>query len=633
MEKISAALLGADARAALRLLGGLGAVQLLPPEAKPDTGPAAARENAAARARWQSLVARLEVLKREFGAVPGTGGKAAALRGFGETEAALAAAEEEAGPVIETRRAAREARAAAASRRERLAAYAALPLPSGRLDDFSFLRCFTGSLPSGGLDGFPAAPGNWLVSVLGTGGGRTTVLGLAHRDSAPALASALKAAGFRAEELPSRRGLTLEEAAAYFSAEEKRSGLAVLRAERGLAGLAKKYSAALSGVARAAAAEERLLAAESCLGAAGSAVVFSGWVPAPEAGAVTSALAAATGGRFAAETEMAGGKAPVLLRPPAWLKPFTGLVKAYGLPGYKEVDPTAFAAIIYVLLFGFMFGDAGHGAVVCAGGLWLALRGPAAVRAAGRVAAWCGLSGIVFGFVYGSFFGLESFKKYALWRDPLAGDPLAMVLAALAAGAAVISLGVALNIVNRARSGDVPGALLGRFGGAGLLFYWSALLMAAGKLGPGLGVPALAAALACWALHEPLEYLAGRASGGKSEGWLEVWAGAVVGTFEGVLLYLANTVSFARLAAYAISHAALLASSYMLAASADKIWGPGSLPGVLLAIAGNGAAVLLEGTVAAVQALRLEYYEFFGKFLEGNGSPFTPFTIETEEIK
>jgi V/A-type H+-transporting ATPase subunit I len=308
--------------------------------------------------------------------------------------------------------------------------------------------------------------------------------------------------------------------------------------------------------------------------------------------------------------------------------PFSGLVKAYGLPGYGEVDPTVFAGVIYVLMFGAMFGDAGHGAVVCAGGAWLALKGRGAARAAGRMAVYCGLSGIAFGLVYGSFFGLESFKKYALWRDPLTGDPLVMVLAALAAGAVVISIGVVLNIINRAASGDLLGAALGRFGVAGLLFYWCAILMLAGKIEPRFGFPVLGAALFCWALKEPLLYLAGRGEGHKAESALEVAAEALVGALEGALLYLANTVSFARLAAYAMSHAALLAAAYMLAAAADKTWGSGSAAGAAAIIAGNAAAIILEGVVAAVQALRLEYYEFFGKFFEGGGRPFKPFALD-----
>jgi V/A-type H+-transporting ATPase subunit I len=199
----------------------------------------------------------------------------------------------------------------------------------------------------------------------------------------------------------------------------------------------------------------------------------------------------------------------------------------------------------------------------------------------------------------------------------------------------VITVGLLLNISNRLRGGDRLGAALGRFGAAGLLFYWSAILLLAGKLPRRLALPAICGALVCWALKGPLLWLARRGRGGAvpEESPAEVAAEAAVGVFEGVLLYLANTISVARLAAYAMSHAALLAAAFMLAGAADRIWGEGSLPGILAVAAGNIAAILLEGVVAAVQALRLEYYEFFGKFFEGGGRPFRPFVLGTGGVK
>ena len=322
----------------------------------------------------------------------------------------------------------------------------------------------------------------------------------------------------------------------------------------------------------------------------------------------------------------------MLLRPPRLFRPFLALVTAYGLPRYGEVEPTVFAAVLFLLLFGMMFGDAGQGAVVCLGGLWAVLKGRAAARDAGKVVFACGLSAIFFGFLYGGFFGMESFRKYALWRDPLAGDPLLPLKAALAAGVAVISLGLALNVVNRFRAGDLPGAALGRFGLAGLLFYWSGVALAAGLGGPRLLLPLMGLAAGCWLATGPVQYLLRR--GGEEEkngGFFAAAAEALAGAFEGALLYLSNTVSFVRLAAYAMSHSALLASAWALRDAADKAWGPGSAAGLVAVVAGNAAAIGLEGLVAAVQALRLEYYEFFGKFFEGGGRPFRPFELETKE--
>ncbi|HBA54534.1 MAG TPA: hypothetical protein DCZ04_08825 [Syntrophorhabdus aromaticivorans] len=107
-----------------------------------------------------------------------------------------------------------------------------------------------------------------------------------------------------------------------------------------------------------------------------------------------------------------------------------------------------------------------------------------------------------------------------------------------------------------------------------------------------------------------------------------------VGAFEAILSYLANTISFVRLAAYAMSHAALLFAAFMLAAEVRGAVG-GSVWSLLVIILGNLIAIVLEGVIASVQALRLEYYEFFGKFFSGGGRPFEPFSLapDSEDSK
>ena len=133
-----------------------------------------------------------------------------------------------------------------------------------------------------------------------------------------------------------------------------------------------------------------------------------------------------------------------------------------------------------------------------------------------------------------------------------------------------------------------------------------------------------------WSLKEPIEHFLSHGAGERSEAGGGL-AGAImescVGAFEAVLSYLANTISFVRLAAYAMSHAALLFAAFMLAAEVRDISFGGSLWSLLVIILGNLVAIVLEGIIASVQALRLEYYEFFGKFFSGNGQPFEPFSL------
>lgn len=630
MERLSAVLLGSDARSVLLRLGALGAMEITEAVPGADTAPLPPPESAAALARCRSLLARASELRRALGVPPG--GTPAGLENFAEAEAVLERFAAEAAAGIKRLETARADLARLSALRARLAAYSGLPLPSDK-ENLTFLYCATGSVPSSGLPGLMAGLSQaMLVFPLEEARGRRSLAALCARGSAAALEASLKAAGFQAESPAAVPGKNFSELGKLYAGEERAAAAELELAALAAQGLAGRAGSLLSGVEASAGEELRLLEAERCLPRTASAAFLSGWVPAGERDLVAEGLAGAAGGRCAVETAAAGEGAPVLLRPPGLLRAFAGLVSAYGLPGYGEVDPTAFAAFVYVLLFGAMFGDVGHGAVVCLAALFLMRLPKARFGDAALMMLCCGLASMFFGMVYGSCFGLEVFRKHALWRDPLGVDPFTLVLAALGAGAAVITLGLLLNIVNRVRLGDRLGAALGRFGGAGLLFYWCAILLLAGRIGPRLGLPALGAALACWIFKEPVLYLLRRDKGaGGSFG--EVSAEAVVGAFEGALLYLANTISFARLAAYAMSHAALLAASFMLAAAADKVWGEGSLPGILAVIAGNLAAILLEGVVAAVQALRLEYYEFFGKFLEGDGRPFKPFVIGTGGIK
>jgi V/A-type H+-transporting ATPase subunit I len=84
-----------------------------------------------------------------------------------------------------------------------------------------------------------------------------------------------------------------------------------------------------------------------------------------------------------------------------------------------------------------------------------------------------------------------------------------------------------------------------------------------------------------------------------------------------------------HLAAYAMSHAALLMATFAVAAQAGEIAYGGTVLSILVIIGGKLVAFVLEGVVASVQALRLEYYEFFSKFLTGTGKPFKPFRLDT----
>ena len=622
MSLVEAVVLRKRARAALLAIGPEAeiAAQAGVRRAAPQPGPE----------RGAALSARAAAVRASLG-LPARGG-ALPDRGmtFERASSALAGLEEAAAAAAGRREAAAARLSAIAAELKKASPYAGLPLPSDGLRSFRFLYCAAGRLPAGNLAALSGRlPRGALLLALGEEEGSAGALALGRAPDSASIASALARAGFRPESPPSRPGLTLRRLAAVLLEEKTAAEAGLALAEKELREAAARAAGPLEAIESAAALETALAEAEGGIELSDRSAVIKAWVPSEKAAALAAKLSEGESRRCAAAEAAPpeGTEPPVLMRQPAALRPFLRLVSGYGLPRYGEVDPTLFAALAYLLMFGMMFGDAGHGLALCAAGLALALKARGAGLAdAGKIIFACGVSACLFGLVYGSFFGLEGFKSHALWRDPLGGDPVSLLKAAVAAGAAVISCGVALNIVNRARAGDLAGALLDRFGAAGLLFYWSGLAAAAGFLGarPALALAGLA--FCCWAARGPALYLLRRAAGAPpgEDGLGLIFAESLTVAFEGGILYLANTVSFVRLAAYAISHAALVAAAGELAGAADRAWGPGGWAGPAAAAAGNAAAIGLEGLIAGVQAMRLEYYEFFGKFFSGGGRAFRP---------
>jgi V/A-type H+-transporting ATPase subunit I len=112
------------------------------------------------------------------------------------------------------------------------------------------------------------------------------------------------------------------------------------------------------------------------------------------------------------------------------------------------------------------------------------------------------------------------------------------------------------------------------------------------------------------------------AAGGGAAGTVQ----AVVELFDLVVRVGSNLVSFARLAAFGLTHAALSALVWQ---GTTAVWGPGlaAVAAVVLFLAGNAVALTLEALVAGIQALRLEYYELFSRVFDTEGRPFRPWLL------
>jgi V/A-type H+-transporting ATPase subunit I len=285
---------------------------------------------------------------------------------------------------------------------------------------------------------------------------------------------------------------------------------------------------------------------------------------------------------------------PQILDNPKWMRPFELFAGALGVPGADEVDPTAVLLLVVPLLFGYMFGDVGQGAVLVAAGLWLERRWPEA-----RLMVLGGLSAMVFGLLFGSVFGREDLIP-ALWLHPL-HDPLSVLAVPLVFAVVLLSIGHLLSGLSALWRGELRHWLLKDLGFLVLYLGLVGSLVESSLAGVAL-LGAVWFVIGAFLVHR------GLVGGIAALGHL----------LESGLQILVNTLSFARVGAFALAHSAL-SLAVVTMADAAPTWA-----GILIMILGNLVIILLEGLVVSIQTTRLMLFEFFNRFLSGTGRVFRP---------
>lgn len=329
------------------------------------------------------------------------------------------------------------------------------------------------------------------------------------------------------------------------------------------------------------------------------------------------------------EREKFFGDPPTKLKNPKIFKPFEMFIKMYGLPAHDEMDPTIFVALTYTFIFGAMFGDVGQGlCLFLIGGIIYLMK---KANLAGIISV-AGLFSTFFGFMFGSVFGFEDILP-ARWLRPVSamtdlpfiGQLNTVFVVAIAFGMALNILVMLFHIVNAIRARDTENIWFSNNGLAGLVFYGflvlTVVLFMTGHKTPGnilmaifLGVPVV-----LFLFKEPLTNLVERNHKKIEEGKVMFLVQGFFELFETMLSYFSNTLSYVRIGAFAVSHAAIMEVVLMLSGATD-----GS-PNIIGLVIGNIVVCGLEGLVVGIQVLRLEYYEMFSRFYKGSGREFKPF--------
>jgi len=474
-----------------------------------------------------------------------------------------------------------------------------------------------GSLPSASVRrlGEALSMTGSLVSTFDTVGDHAYAVIAGPRDRQEEVRGLLSQAGWRELPVPQELRTHPQEARAWLLEERERVEQLSGAECAAMDGLCGQYRSGLED-ARLRVALGRPLAEAAVAGVRGRGGLasLSGWVPRRQVKELKAALEARFHGRYWLDVEEPkvheAGQVPSLMRYPGWLMPFVPLVRSYGVPRYGEFDPTLPFAFTYLLLFGAMFGDVGHGGVI----LVLAA---ALYQRLGKL-AWIGIAAgavsMLFGLFYGSFFGFEDVIE-PVWLSPL-HNPIHVLTVAVAFGVGFITLTLLVNALNRFVAGHAVEALFDSTGLAGLLFY----------LGAVGGVASLAGATAhstpFWSLA-----MVGIAAVAIFK-WVETPAGfgeralvTAIETLETGINLFANTLSFMRVAAFSLNHVALALAVFTIAN------GLGMTGHWFTITLGNVVIIVLEGGIVAIQALRLMYYEGFSRFFSGDGTEFIPLKL------
>lgn len=333
---------------------------------------------------------------------------------------------------------------------------------------------------------------------------------------------------------------------------------------------------------------------------------------------------------------------PVTIKNSRFMEPFEAVTKTYGLPLHNELDPTPYLAFFFILYFALCLTDAGYGILMLIA-LSLALKFmkfPKEMKKLVSVLLYGGIVTIILGTLFGGWFGLSpdqvpSFftytaengeKLFLLQKINPITNPLAVLILSFALGFVQITIGTYIKFVHTFRNIDKKSALLDNlpwsFFLTGLGFF---ILSVTKVISPELseiGKYWVYAGLLLLVLTQGREKktIIGKAFSG-------------ILSLYGLVNYLSDVLSYSRLLALGLATAIIgMAVNTIALLLKDMIPYVGYVLMVVVFVVGHILNLLINALGAFIHAGRLQFVEFFGKFMEGGGKEFRPLSKKTKYI-
>ncbi|MBO7710778.1 MAG: V-type ATP synthase subunit I [Lachnospiraceae bacterium] len=383
-----------------------------------------------------------------------------------------------------------------------------------------------------------------------------------------------------------------------------------------------------------------------------SAFFLEGWVPKSKADDISALLSEKFGAVVEVEEPMEGEEQPTLLHNNKFSESVEGVLESYGLPTKGHVDPTFIMSIFYVVFFGMMFADGGYGLimVVACGIVLLKYKElEDGFRKMVKLFFWCGVSTAVWGFLYGGFFGdaidtvAKTFFGYsgsepilkALWFEPL-NNPMRLLIYCMLFGLIHLYFGLGIKGYEYLKDGDVVGFVSDILSWYLFLTGLVLILLPTELFGSIAGDSFDFSPVAKLGMLAKIMTVAGLVlilfmQERQTKNWvLRILLGAY--DIYGVTGWLSDILSYSRLLALGLA-SGVIANVVNMMAGMFGGGVVGAVVFVLIFVVGHTLNFAINVLGAYVHTNRLQFVEFFGKFYEGGGEPFTPFKVENKYIQ
>jgi len=505
--------------------------------------------------------------------------------------------------------------------KSQLAPWTGFPVPLQEVRATAAVRMELGTLPAAEVPALReglslAAADSFILEEVRTDR-RESFIYLAYpAGSSEEVQTALKERNFTRQAFP---GLTGTPSDNLNQVEKELAALEVQRTEaRVQAGQQVEFREALSFYQDYLTIERDKQQVVQNLGRTGCSFVMDGWIREKDLAALKKGLTTCETVEVVSRPPANGEAFPVVLENNRLVAPFEFVTKLYGTPGPYGIDPTMSLTPFFIVFFGLCMTDAGYGVVIAllaALGLWK-LKGSEAVRKLMWVLFAGGISTIIFGALLSGWFGMEVLGA-PLFFNALA-DPMRMLVYSLALGLIQVFFGMGIQFYRNIRAGKVLDAVFDQ--ALWFVFLVGLLMMAAPPLS-GIGrVMALAGAVG-------LVLTQGRSQPTLVKKFL---SGLVA--LYGVTGYLSDVLSYSRLLALGLATGVIaLAINTMAGLLGGSVIGY-LIMGILL-IGGHTFNLVINTLGSYIHSSRLQYIEFYNRFYEGGGRPFTPFRLKARHLE